>query len=454
MPTDDDAGYALAIVEAICAQIGPGIPGSAAERRRAMAIRDELASHLGPDDVAVEAFTVAPRAWLSSWPVSAVLVLAAALLNVATGRLTGAAAWATAIAGLILAIAAIATVVLVFVLGLELFDRLCPKARSVNVVGRLRPPGSHEVRRLLIVSGHHDSAPENTWLSLLGPGSFVAWAIAVVGLVVVFAMGAIQVTGLLASEPSVVRVGTLGWVLLLCAVAPTVLHGLLFNRGWRHGGTVPGAADNLAASALLAALARFLVRNPAGLPDDAEIRFLSFGSEEAGLRGSRRYVERHLGELTRLHAQVLNLEIIAWPELAILRSDVNGTVAHAAELVERVAAAAERAEVPHAVKRATLGVGTDAAPFSQAGLRATTLLGFKLPEQLVAFYHQRSDRPDVLRPDALANALKLVVEWIRGERAVARGLAARSRAPRRRAPTRPGAKVAVEARAAPSSGDG
>ena len=76
---------------------------------------------------------------------------------------------------------------------------------------------------------------------------------------------------------------------------------------------MPGAADNLSACAVAAAMCRFLVENPASIPDDTEIRFITFGSEEAGLRGSRRYVERHLDELKRLDARVLNYEMIAYP---------------------------------------------------------------------------------------------------------------------------------------------
>jgi hypothetical protein len=64
------------------------------------------------------------------------------------------------------------------------------------------------------------------------------------------------------------------------------------------------------------------------------------------------------------------------------------------------------------VKPAHLGIGTDATPFSQAGLKATTLLPFKVPQQQVAFYHQRRDTPDVLTIEPLLNVLKLTFEWI------------------------------------------
>lgn len=408
------ASYALQIVERICAEIGPGVPGSAQERARAEVIRKELAAHLGAGNVAVEEFTVAPNACLGSVPISAVLVLVAAVLNVWAGHLTGAAAWALGIGAVVVAMAAIALYVVVFVLGGELLDPLFGKKASVNVIGTLRAPGIREPKRLLVLSGHHDSGFENLWFSVLGYGFLVAAATAYLGFLVLLVMCVIQLVGMVAGHAGAVQFGTLGWGLLAYPIVPAVLFGLFFTGGRRDGGTVPGAADNLAASAVVVAMARFLARNPAYVPADTEIRFISFGSEEAGLRGSRRYVERHLDELNRLDARVLNLETIADPEIGILTSDVAGTVKYSPAMVSSVVAAAERAGVPYKVKAAFLGVATDGSSFAKAGIAATTLLPFKVPRQLVAFYHQKSDRPDVLSMDALANVLKLALEWIRG----------------------------------------
>jgi hypothetical protein len=44
--TDDDAHYAYDIVKMICAEVGPGLPGSSQERERATIIQKELESHL------------------------------------------------------------------------------------------------------------------------------------------------------------------------------------------------------------------------------------------------------------------------------------------------------------------------------------------------------------------------------------------------------------------------
>ena len=109
---------------------------------------------------------------------------------------------------------------------------------------------------------------------------------------------------------------------------------------------------------------------------------------------------------------MLNYETIAHPEVVILTSETNGSVKNSPEMVKSVVAAAQRARVPYRVKPATLGTGSDAGPFSQAGLKATTLIGFNT-QQMVAFYHQRSDQPEVLTADPLLNVLKLTLEWVR-----------------------------------------
>jgi Zn-dependent M28 family amino/carboxypeptidase len=139
---------------------------------------------------------------------------------------------------------------------------------------------------------------------------------------------------------------------------------------------------------------------------------VSFGGEEAGLRGSRRYVKRHLDELKSLDVRLLNIEMVAHPDITILSSDMNGTLKHAHEMVRSAVLAAQRAGVPYKVQPGTLGTGTDAAPFSQAGLQATTLMPFKIPQQMVAFYHQREDTPDKLAEEPLLNVLKLAFEWV------------------------------------------
>lgn len=144
-----------------------------------------------------------------------------------------------------------------------------------------------------------------------------------------------------------------------------------------------------------------------------EIRFISFSSEEAGLRGSRRYVERYLDELKRLDTQLLNFEMVAHPKIHILPSDVNGTLQNSSEMVKSVVAAVVSAGVPHKVQSASLGICTDAAFFRRVDLKAATLVPFKVPQQTGAIYHQKWDTQEMLTIDPMLNVLKLTLEWIR-----------------------------------------
>jgi hypothetical protein len=411
--SNDDARYAFDIVKTICSEVGPGLPGSTQEWERAVIIKKELESHLGVENVVIEDFAFAPEAFLSTYPISALSTIFAALLNISIERFGGISPWVIAITALAFSALSVLVVMFQFVLSFELVDTFFKKKQSINVIGKLRKPGVNNVKRLLILSGHHDSAPENTWLRLLGYGFFVASVTWFIGLGTMLVMSVIQLTGTITGNADLVHIGTLGWVMLAYPIVPSVIFAMFFSRGGKDGGTVPGAADNLSASALSVAMCRFLVENPSYIPPDTEIRFISFGSEEAGLRGSRRYVERHLDELKRLTVRLLNFETVAHPEIAILTSDMSGTVKNSPAMVKSVVAAAERAEVPYKVKSAFLGVANDSGPFSQAGLEATTVLPFKLPQQMVAFYHQKKDTPEILTIEPLLNVLKLAFEWIR-----------------------------------------
>lgn len=409
---EDDVDYAIDLVRAICTRVGPGIPGSVEERARAAVLANELEAHVGSAHLTVEELAFA-EGFLGSLPIGAGAIAAAALLNVAIGRLGPIPPLATSSVAFALSVCAALLVTFEFVLGREVIDRVLPKKTSVNVVGALRRPDAKEVKRVLIVSGHHDSAPENTWIALFGYVGLFASVLPAVGLVVLLASTATQLFGVLTDGAGALRAGTLGWARLAFAIAPAVIYGLFLCRDKRGGGTVPGAADNLAACGITVSLCRFFAHNPALIPADVEVRFITFGAEEAGLRGSRRYVARHLEELKRLDVRVLNLETVAYPDITILTSDAAGTVKHSPEAVRSAVEAAERAGVPYEVRGAAFGVGTDAAPFSRAGLKATALLPFDMPRQIVAFYHQRADGPEVLSRDAVANVMKLAVEWIR-----------------------------------------
>jgi hypothetical protein len=413
MITTEDALYSIGIVEAICNEVGPGLPGTPQERARANMLKSELEYHLGTGNVNFEEFTLAPDAFLGSYSVSAVLMLIAAILNLSYASFMGVSTWIAAFLALAFCILALFIIILEYNQYKEFIDRFFPEKRSVNVIGTLRSAGTKNVKRLLIISGHHDSAPANTWITFLRYGFFASIPTIFIGLFLMIAKSATQLVGIITGKSGILRLGTLGWGIFVFPIIPAILFAFFFSYGKRKGGVVPGAADNLSACASIVAMCRFLARNPGVIPTGTEIRFVSFGGEEAGLRGSRCYVERHKEELKRLDARLLNYEVITYPEISILTHDVNG-VKNSPEMVRSLQTAAERAGVPYVVTNYPLGGGaSDAGSFSKAGLKAATIFPCKFPEQIVAFYHQKRDTPEVLTIDPLLNVMNLSLEWIR-----------------------------------------
>ena len=230
--TNQDAQYALDIVKRICTEVGPGLPATPEERARAEVIKNELETHLGAGNVEVEEFTLAPGAFLGSQLISTLFMLIAGLLNISMGRFPGVSPWVTTIAALAFSILSVLLFIFEFVIGFELVDPFFKKKGSINVVGKLCKPGCRNVKRLLILSGHHDSALEFTWLRFTGYGFFIVTVTWMIGLITVLMMSVIQLAGVITGNTDLVRIGTLGWVLMAYPIGPRLsLHCSLPGEG-------------------------------------------------------------------------------------------------------------------------------------------------------------------------------------------------------------------------------
>jgi hypothetical protein len=144
----------LDIVRKICAQVGPGLPGSCQERGRIAIVKKELVSHLSAGNVVFEEFTVAPGAFLGTYPNGAFLILIAVLLNISLGRFKGISPWLTVIAALAFSIISSLQFILEFILYFELLDPFFRRRHSLNVFDGA--PAARFTRRLveMIESGY------------------------------------------------------------------------------------------------------------------------------------------------------------------------------------------------------------------------------------------------------------------------------------------------------------
>jgi aminopeptidase YwaD len=299
-----------------------------------------------------------------------------------------------------------------FVFYFEFFDRFYFRALSYNVSGTIEP--KEEIRQQILVSGHHDSAYIFNFLEHASWQKFYALRI-IAGMVM-------DILGFL-----------LSWIWYIVqmaqgsppffAMAHKILAviGIIFaiqfyfftgNKG------VPGAGDNLIASAIAVKLAEIYgKRKKAGLHDLNYTRlvFMSCDAEEAGLRGSRAYVKAHRKELQNIPTYFLNLDsLYTVKDIQVCTTDINSSVRLSEKMALQVKTIAEDIGYPCGLFQMKFGGGaTDAASFAQAGVDATTILGLStdtVREGLV--YHTTQDTIDKIEPEIVEAVMRIICQFI------------------------------------------
>ncbi len=405
----DDTEYVSRLVKRISTEVGPGCPGSAQERNRGMAFKHELDEVT--DKVEVEEFTCAPRAYVRWFGVGCGLGLACIICLYLSLFY-----YPALLAGFAFVIAVFVILILTFefLLTTEFIDLVFKKAQSINVVGRILPTGDSKPKNLLIFSGHHDSALQSTWLRYIKYGYYVVEGVLILTVLLLMISASVHFMGVLVSGVPPAWNVVFFQFLSFTFYPASFIFGIFFSESGKNGGKVPGATDNLSGCAIAVAIGRILKQHPNLLPGETEVRIITFGCEEAGMRGSRRYVTRHLGELKARNAICFNIDTISDDCITIYTSDSNGFCKHSQEIVQKMTQTAIAAGVPHRTAPFPFGGGgTDAFPFSKAGIRAVSINAMKVPLQMVQFYHQKWDTHDKLNLEGVRNVLKIATEFLK-----------------------------------------
>ena len=394
-PPEDATHRARDLIDEICREIGPRPSGSPAESEASRLLEQRLESW--GVDTRTESFSMSP------WSLHAFLV------SISAGYV------ATFLLYFVWPQLAAALVTLVFlnalafrVLDIDVLCALLPKRWSTNVIGRITPRA--ERRRTVIFAGHHDSAYHMPllrypklfpWLGRLFV-MFVVSALALLALAWWRTIGGVPGAGFL-DHRGPLELAVLG----VCGVSALFALCILF--GMIRTDAVPGANDNLSAVAVAWEVARRLAVTP---PEHTEVQVVAFGSEEAGLKGSRYFVKRHRAELAG--AELVNLESLGQSgTLYVLTGEMLGPVRHSETVVRRVEESAVAGGV--SLKRRFLFHGlTDATSFSRQGLPATCVIRLT-DDGFLDAYHIPEDAPESIDEERLQEALRLclgVVEVI------------------------------------------
>ena len=378
----------LDFVVEICDKVGARPPGSEAERKTAQIIAERLEKCC--DEVVVEEFVTCPRVLQALIDFVVYSYLVALILYMFFPYLSA-----------VFVAIGISVFYLTRFRGKEILDKFARKARSQNVIGRIKPTG--KVKKYVIFSGHHDSA----YMMPLFQPKYLRYVPLIQNMGVV---GAISLLILSILKSLVIwGVEVLDWrpvfgvsIYDLLLVIPVVglFFALFFKLNMVTKIPVIGANDNLSAVAVVLGLAEIVSQNR---PKNVEALFVSFGSEEPGLKGSRRFVEMHPS--IAKNAYLINLEMLGAGELFIDVKEKSIGVKHSKELAEIVMKAGERVGLK--VDTVALPYGdTDAASFSRKGFHAITIIALS-PRLELMKWHLPDDVPENISEENLQKALKL-----------------------------------------------
>ena len=292
-----------------------------------------------------------------------------------------------------------------FVLYAPFLDPLFDKRDSGNVMGTYSPSG--EVKRRIIINGHSDAVYEWHWHYVGGYKMFLSSIILVIlGVVYMFAIAvsACVMDGPLGMvEESRIWIGVAG-----IAFVPFFLAFWLFADTRK---VVPGANDNLTACYMAIAAVKALKDNDIRL-ENTEVVALITGSEEAGLRGATAFAKQHPDYAREENVETVFITYETLRELeylGIYNRDLNGTVKNDQAACDIYKKCAARHGMD--LKFGSVFAGaTDAAAFSKAGWRATSVAAMN-PE-VEKYYHTRLDNYDNLSPECLSKVFDITLEFI------------------------------------------
>lgn len=379
------------LVQSVLTEIGPRESCSENERRLGRRLV-ELWTRAGMA-VHTEGFICHPQAFLGFIPFAVLLYLSATVFY-----------WMLPAACGLLAAASFALIWFELLRYRELVDPLFPRATGENVVGIIRPNGT--VLRRVVVSAHQDSAYEfNLW--------YLLKTAAVPLMVIAFAAPLVPLVGGLAkslagSATDAHAFDVIGYVCL--GLCPVVGLNLFFHTY----SVVPGAMDNLAGISVLTGVGRALTdatHSAAAALENTEVVLLATSSEEAGLRGAKRYASQHGSEFTQVPTYGIFVDGVYDERfLTVINRELFTGVRHDARLVRL--AKDVSAKRGFTIRQHMIPLGaSDASAFAQVGVPTVCLLCQDIA-RLVPNYHTRLDTIDYVRPESLRVMLQVVLDMI------------------------------------------
>ncbi|MFX1378047.1 MAG: M28 family metallopeptidase [Promethearchaeota archaeon] len=415
----EHADYMYNLVERIIEEVGPRIPCSSQEAEGSKAIKVEFERTC--DEVLVEFFSCHPKAFLGWIKIIIIMTVVSMLFYLFMQWISNSLIITFSLISFILTSLSFLIIWEEFFNYNEFIDPLFRKKKSQNVIGKFKTKG--DLKKIIIFSSHIDSAFQFNLLKLIGwgfiPLAFLGILIILTWLIISFINLIIVLIGFLAIK------GIFFWaaIWLLIIGSPCFVGLFFFVPMGDKGNVVPGAVDNLSSCSVVVGLSRYIKDHKEIIPNNTEIRLISFGCEESGLRGSRHYCSAHLEELKNYDTVVVNMDGLETPDdFHIIEYEPTTRTRHSEVVIQKLLKAAGLAgiqakkfgagKVEKTVGR--LSGGSDAASFSKVNVKAGFLNSADWKHRS-SYYHQDTDTLDKIKPGTLENALKICIVFLLNE---------------------------------------
>lgn len=277
-----------------------------------------------------------------------------------------------------------------------------PRATATNVIATL---GQAESRRTVVLVAHHDAAHSGLVFSPAIPNAIervAPWFFELADTSPPLMWPAVIGPALGAAGAATGRRG----LALAGALLSAGFAAAMANIG--ASAVVPGANDNGTGVVALIALARALAERPS---ESLRVMLVST-SEEALCEGMRAFAKQHFAELPTSETFFLVIDTVGSSDLLVLRGEgMLGVAEYPARSLELLDGLADELGIslfPNLrLRNATDGVYPLAAGYECASLCSCTQL--KQP----ANYHWRTDVPENVDYETLADAIRLVEALVR-----------------------------------------
>lgn len=393
------SNFAVREIKKVCSEIGPRPAGEEGESKA----QDYIEKVMEPiaDSVERENFKLSPRAFMGWVLLDGICLTVAAVFTILSfaGFMTDFANILRT-TSIVLIVLSLVFLVAEFLLYKKFLDPFFKKSESSNVVCTRKASG--ETKRRILLVGHIDSVYEWRFSHLGGPKLLMSVIIlAVVGLLVVLG---VCVAGFFVDGETVKTV-----LMIVSAIPIPFFIAIMFFMNWKY--CVDGANDDLTGVFISMAVLKYLNDNDIRF-ENTEVSAISIGAEEAGLRGTKAYVEAHAKEFAEDGVETVFIAIDTVRDfefLSVFTKDMTGTVTLDKAACELVMKASKNAEVP--VKYSTVFFGsTDAAAAQQGGIRSASF-GAMDPTP-APYYHTRLDTADNIDFKTIESGLKIMLETV------------------------------------------